>query len=221
MLITNNMVTNEELKDLLVETINAIKCIHELMPSDSAEFDEIKHYLKNHSQTLNSVLSNQTNPQRKMFHYYLVSSNGEKLFPNCIEDDIGYFSRYEYESIVELFPGDCIRVTDDNFGMGMAKIVGKIYNASYHSVYLICENMDPMIDYIYTPGYEKAVSEFVDRSTRTFKHGERPSSEAVGDIIEVLTKGRTTIDHWNVLQRTNEILEKKLEYNKNNSIKTE
>lgn len=206
------MATNEELKDLLDQILNATKCIQELMPSNSAEFNEIKHYLKEHSKSINQILTKQSNPEQKMFKYKLVSVNGEKLFPNCVEDYMGYFSRYEYESLVELFSGDYIRVTDDNYGIGMAKVVRRVYSSNYHTMYLVCENMDPTDDYIYTIDYEIAVNEFVDHNKQLFKYGELPSADTIGSLVDKLTTGKTMVDHWNVLQRTHELLEKKLGY---------
>ena len=180
--------------------------------SDSAELDEIKHYLKDHSKSINQILDKQNNPEQKTFTYKLISANGEKLFPSCVEDYAGYFNRYEYESLVELFPGDYIRVTDDNYGMGMAKVVKRVYDSNYHTMYLICENMDPMNDYIYTTDYEDAVNRFVDNNIQSFKHGEVPSADVLGNLIDILTTGRTMIGHWNILQRTHEILKKRLNY---------
>lgn len=206
------MATNEELKVLLEQVLNVTKCIQELMPSDNAEFDEIKRYLKEHGKSINQISSKQNNPKPQVFEYTLISSNGEKLFPDCVEDYMGYFNRHTYESLIELFPGDYIRVTDNNYGMGMAKIVKRVYDKSSHTMYLICENMNPMDDYIYTEAYETAVNEFVDCNKQLFNHGEHPSGDVLGKTVDILTAGRTTISHWNILQRTLEILKKKLEY---------
>ena len=150
---------------------------------------------------------------KKEYHYNLVSANEEKLFPNCVEDYAGYFSRYSYDSVAELFPGDYIRVTDDNYNIGMAKVIKRISSGYYNGqITLVCENVDPEDDYVFSVNYEEDVKQYIKNHRKSVTIGEMPDSDFIGVLMDSLTMGKTTVDHVIVIQRTHKILAKILKY---------
>ena len=139
--------------------------------------------------------------------YHLINIGSGSLFTEC-QADFYKPDLYEFESYVDIVPGDFIRIIDNHYFMGMAKVVRRVLSDQYPSVSLYCERVDPRCDYVFTKQYEveliKAVIEKV--KTGEFKEGEEPDYDVVNNIIETLTNGKTSVDYWNVRNRTYEIL---------------
>ena len=139
--------------------------------------------------------------------YHLINIGSGSLFPEC-QADYCKPDLYEFDSYVDIIPGDFIRIIDNHYFMGMAKVVRRVVSDQYPSVSLYCERVDPRCDYVLTKQYEveliKAVIEKV--KTGEFKESEEPDNDVVYNIIETLTNGKTSVDYWNVRNRTYEIL---------------
>ena len=102
--------------------------------------------------------------------YHLINIGSGSLFPEC-QADFFKPNLYEFDSYVDIIPGDFIRIIDNHYFMGMAKVVRRVLSDQCPSVSLYCERVDPRSDYVFTKQYEveliKAVIEKRVRSRTT------------------------------------------------------
>lgn len=139
--------------------------------------------------------------------YQLINVGKGSLFPEC-QADFYKPNLYEFETFYDVQPGDYIRITDNHYFMGMAKVVRRVFSDQYPSATLYCERVDPRCDYVFTKQYEVDLIKVVIKKVKAgkFKEGVEPDNDVVHNIIETLTNGKTSVDYWNVRNRTDEIL---------------
>lgn len=119
---------------------------------------------------------------------------------------------YTIETDQELHPGDVIRNYDDYNNTSAVVIKRREYDASTHVFYLFCEACETFNDYIYTDDYKNAVHEWVTKNKSKFLEGVRPDGQDIRNMMEVLTKHRTSMNWQKVWDRTEEILSPLLGY---------
>lgn len=139
--------------------------------------------------------------------YHLVNVGEGSLFPEC-QADFYKPNLYEFTTFYDVQPGDYIRIIDSHYFMGMAKVVRRVFSDQCPSATLYCERVDPRCDYVFTKQYEVDLIKAVIKEVKAgkFKEGEEPDYDDVYKIIEALTSNRTSVDYWNVRNRTYEIL---------------
>ncbi len=145
--------------------------------------------------------------------YHLINVGKGSLFPEC-QADFYKPDLYEFTTFHDVQPGDYIRIIDNHYFMGMAKVVGRIFSDQWPSATLLCERVDPTCDYVFTKQYEADLIKEVINAVKKckFKEGEKPNQDDVYEIVKKLTSNRTTVDYWNVNNRTHEILSELLHF---------
>ena len=119
---------------------------------------------------------------------------------------------YTIETDQELHPGDVIRNYDDYNNTSAVVIKRREYDASTHVFYLFCETCETFNDYIYTEDYKNAVRNWVAKNRSKFLEGVRPDGQNIRNMMEALTKHRTSMNWSKVWDRTEEILSSLLGY---------
>jgi hypothetical protein len=98
------------------------------------------------------------------YSYKLVTKDGTWLFPEeCyrhVQDDR---CLDEFQSPVNIMVGDLIRVVSDSWDVGVAVVKQRVYNASYHCIYLVCERVTEDPDYIYTDAFKDRMLSLFDK----------------------------------------------------------
>jgi hypothetical protein len=64
---------------------------------------------------------------------------------------------------MNIMVGDLVRVVSDSWDVGVAVVKQRVYNASYHCIYLVCERVTEDPDYIYTDAFKDRMLNLFDK----------------------------------------------------------
>lgn len=170
---------------------------------DSLHNENMK-LLREFDQKITDIIMGRTKPNKNLYRIicdgnpFSVSMNGK--------------DPYTLQTDQELHPGDVIRNYDDYNNTSAVVIKRREYDASAHVFYLFCEACETFNDYIYTEDYKNAVHNWVAKNKSKFLDGVRPNGQDVRNMMETLTKHKTSMNWQKVWDRTEEILSELLGY---------
>lgn len=153
---------------------------------------------------------------RGLKYYKLLSYDGRAIYPaDCHDMMMSDDTLHEFRCNHDILVGDYIRVIDETYHMGMAKVVKRVFSANDKTMFLYCVNVDEQDDYLYTFQYERDCKDWFDYNKKDIEakmerckdNLEMCAHTIVVDLVkQVNVEKRTSVDYWNILSRTKEIV---------------
>lgn len=138
----------------------------------------MEQMIKNICETIKTMVSNMFDTVKEIrntsraiasytcegYSYKMVTKDGTKLFPKeyyyHVDDDRVL---NEFRTPMNIMVGDLIRVESDLHDVGVAVVKDRVYNVSYHCIYLVCELVTDDPDYMYTEDFKLTTLKKFDR----------------------------------------------------------
>ena len=149
-------------------------------------------------------------------YYKLLSYDGKPIYPaDCHDQMLSDDGLHEFHCNHDILVGDYIRVIDETYHMGMAKVVKRVFGLNGKVMYLYCVNADEKDDYLFSFMYDNDCKVWLNdhrKEVETIMQEakEKPSEGAHKIVIKMIETGNieklTSVDYWNIISHTKSIV---------------